>query len=198
MKEIRSVYVVGGDTLVCEMFHRAGWATVSTQQDANAFEDDLDLVCFTGGEDVTPEMYGETNQGSVGCNLSRDQEEVEVYNHYWSLAKPMVGICRGGQLLNVLNGGRMIQHLGETKSGHRRIHGFMEGAGSYEAGYVLVDHHQGMDADREHVLHIFDDDVQCTVFYPDTMTLCFQPHPEWGDEDTRILFFSLLNKYLGV
>lgn len=203
------VYVVGGDPLVCRMFLCRGWAVADEQSDLTKRRNiDLRLVCFTGGEDVSPEIYGEENQGSRGCNLSRDQEEVEVYNHYVGKV-PLVGICRGGQLLNVLNGGKMIQDLGETVSGMvyvRRWHN------DYQAtGYsLMVDHHQGMKRGytfakgqfrlgdlryQKIVQHLSPEYV---LYYPKTRSFCFQPHPEWGHEGTEGLFFELLEDYLGV
>lgn len=199
------VYVVGGDPLVCRMFLCRGWAVADEQSDLTKRRDiDLRLICFTGGEDVSPEIYGEENQGSRGCNLSRDQEEVEVYNHYVGKV-PFVGICRGGQLLNVLNGGKMIQDLGQT------ISGVVSSIPHFTADpvrEVVVDHHQGIIPAADIQPDYWFGPIKTSThpssvllyagYYSDTRSLCFQPHPEWGHKGTEDLFFELLEDYLGV
>lgn len=197
------VYVVGGDPLVCKMFLNRGWRVADEQTDMTKHEDmKLDLVCFTGGEDVSPEIYGETNQGSRGCNLSRDQEEVEVFNHYKGLGVPMVGICRGGQLLNVLNGGKMIQDLGGTISGD--VECFINWGLEEDIEWLKlrVDHHQGMVRSDCVSVHGSTHNarlgyrVDYSLFYPETKSYCFQPHPEWGHKETEDLFFDLIKEYI--
>lgn len=191
----RTVAVIGADRLVEKMFFDAGWFCVG---DGWQYSDGVDLICFTGGEDVSPHLYGEENIASH-CNEARDVFEQEVYEEFVGKV-PMVGICRGGQLLNVLNGGKMIQHIEGHHMGHHKLHFFLEGAGSYvRINDVHGDHHQGMVAsDRRFVQAIADDDNQEVIYYPKTKSLCFQPHPEWGHEGTRELFFDLLGEYLDV
>jgi len=66
-------------------------------------------VVFTGGADVSPFMYGEKKL-SVTCNDEhRDEQEKLFFERYTKV--PKVGICRGGQFLNVMNGGKMWQHV---------------------------------------------------------------------------------------
>lgn len=73
-------------------------------------EKDVDLVVFTGGEDVDPSLYGEQNTHS-SINPARDASEKKAYDLCIRESIPMVGICRGMQFLNVMNGGKMIQHV---------------------------------------------------------------------------------------
>lgn len=77
---------------------------------------DFDLVCFTGGEDVSPSLYGHTNLGSY-CSMRRDQEENLVFELAQKEGIPMTGICRGSQFLNVKCGGTMVQHLKQSHGG---------------------------------------------------------------------------------
>lgn len=195
---MKTVYIVGGDPLVETMFRGMGyrlWDPETDDYTHDSYGTTPDLICFTGGADVSPELYGHQNTGQSYTNPRRDEREVKIYNEFVGKV-PFVGICRGGQLLNVLNGGTMIQHI-EGHLGTMRIHGFLEGAGSFIAGDVLVDHHQAIvPPSREFVQHIFDDDVVCTAFFPVTRSLCFQPHPEWGHEGTRKLFFQLIEEYI--
>ena len=155
----------------------------------------VNLVVFTGGSDVSPYIYGEEPCGAVGCDPVRDEFEKSVYEAHVGRV-PMIGICRGGQLLNVLNGGKMIQHLGETISGDVED----------DVGRIMrVDHHQGMVADiyTSNLLSFYreieDDDLwpDYAIWYPETKSLCFQPHPEWGHKGTEDYFFELVSEYIG-
>jgi gamma-glutamyl-gamma-aminobutyrate hydrolase PuuD len=72
----------------------------------------FDLVFFTGGEDVTPELYEESSpKGYCYNNLDRDLQEIEL----WQLAREKgircIGICRGIQFINVMSGGKMMHHI---------------------------------------------------------------------------------------
>ncbi len=71
----------------------------------------FDLVVFSGGEDISPEIYGEKNSLSHGINSIRDNAEIGVL-HSWinSRNKPkLLGICRGHQLINCFFGGSLYQ-----------------------------------------------------------------------------------------
>lgn len=77
--------------------------------------DEFSLVLFTGGEDVTPELYDETSPKGLCYNsLSRDTQEMDVFHQALGNGILMAGICRGVQFLNVMAGGRLMHHI----SGH--------------------------------------------------------------------------------
>src|SRR3546814_10813812 len=104
------VFIVGGGAQYKAMFAKRGWEIVSDVWQA-------DLVQFTGGADVTPALYGEKNTNS-GNSPARDIEEAGYFAIARRMHKPMAGSCRGGQFLNVMCGGSMLQHV----EGHA-IHG---------------------------------------------------------------------------
>lgn len=82
---------------------------------------DFKLIQFTGGEDVTPELYGDTSPDNFCSmpNKKRDEQEAEIFNIAMKFNIPMVGICRGIQFLNVMCGGKLIHHLdGHASSQH--------------------------------------------------------------------------------
>lgn len=83
--------------------------------DVNAFMADpesFDLVLFTGGEDISPDLYGHTSpKGRCWSNKARDAFEVRVFEKAVEHGIKMTGICRGLQFLNVMAGGKMIHHL---------------------------------------------------------------------------------------
>ena len=78
------------------------------------------LVQFTGGADITPELYGDASpKRTCVSNRERDIEELKVYKLAIQNSIKMAGICRGMQFLNVMAGGKMIHDLqGHTASKH--------------------------------------------------------------------------------
>ena len=76
----------------------------------------IKLVCFTGGSDVSPELYGHENLGS-SCSKARDEREVLIFQQAQKHRIPMTGICRGSQFLNVMCGGTMVQDLKANHGG---------------------------------------------------------------------------------
>jgi gamma-glutamyl-gamma-aminobutyrate hydrolase PuuD len=68
-------------------------------------------VVFTGGADVSPEMYGEPRYYLTYPNAARDKYEMKVFKEAKKHNLPMVGICRGAQFLSVMSGGKLCQHI---------------------------------------------------------------------------------------
>lgn len=74
--------------------------------------DELDGVLFTGGHDVSPELYGVRRSGKCGIpSPERDSMEQKLFNELRKRKKSIFGICRGIQLINVLMGGTLYQDL---------------------------------------------------------------------------------------
>lgn len=160
--------------------------------------DEADIIVFNGGEDIGTSIYGENPIGrGIPYNRSaRDQHEIEVYNTYVAGPKLKVGICRGAQLLNCLNGGTLWQDV----SGHGRDHVMTILANGHRM-LCTSTHHQMMrpNWDKAVILAVsdeatykysekdaypeanFKDDHLDTeiIYYPDTHTLCIQGHPEY-------------------
>lgn len=210
----KSVFIVNGDHDYRSMFADRGWVETNVLQEA-------DLVLFTGGEDVSPSLYGERTHPRTWANANRDKHETSIYKKALELGVPMVGICRGGQFLNVMNGGKMWQHVenhGISGTHPANVTGFIGNIG------VTSTHHQMMipNNDVEHIVLITaqllgkkermgdggigiitrypgvgEEDVE-SVYYPETHSLCFQPHPEFksGEGDCRDVFFFFINNYL--
>jgi len=73
-----------------------------------------DGLVLCGGGDIDPSFYGEAPCGSMPPDLLRDKSEFFLFEKYYSAGKPIFGICRGVQLINVALGGTLIQHLKST------------------------------------------------------------------------------------
>ena len=74
---------------------------------------DCDGLLLPGGGDVEPVRYGQENRGSRGIDPERDQAELELIRLFRQLDRPILGICRGHQILNVAFGGTLIQDMPE-------------------------------------------------------------------------------------
>lgn len=115
-----------------------------------------DGLILSGGGDVDPARYGEENTACFGVDPARDEAEMRLVEAYLRAGKPILGICRGHQLLNVYFGGSLVQHLpcaekhvptGAGDSAHET----RASAGSFPAALygerfpVNSAHHQGID-----------------------------------------------------
>lgn len=86
----------------------------------------LDGLIFSGGIDIDPEQYGhERHPSTDAAQRRRDEGELALLEAALTADLPTLAICRGFQLLNVLRGGDLIQHLPETvgHEGHREVPG---------------------------------------------------------------------------
>lgn len=72
----------------------------------------VDAVLLTGGVDLHPRHYGQVPRRGLGeVDEERDAFEIALYRAARELDKPVLGICRGMQVMNVLEGGTLHQHL---------------------------------------------------------------------------------------
>jgi len=83
---------------------------------------DLDGLVLQGGSDVCPASYGEEPlKPEWSGDRVRDLYEIALFKAFTSLGKPVLGICRGLQLVNVALGGTLIQDIG-TQLPKARVH----------------------------------------------------------------------------
>lgn len=174
--------------------------------------DPFDLAVFPGGADICPILYGEPPHPTYSGNLKRDFIEIRRFKNL-PTNLPKIGICRGGQLLNVLCGGAMYQDV-DNHCGNHKV--FDLGV-SERTGYnVTSTHHQMMKpSDSGYVFlgaavstewntysktikpavynPLYHDpefpDVE-GVFYGEFNSMCFQPHPEYGHKETVQIFME--------
>lgn len=101
-----------------------GWSNLFTQLLGNSvdfefinaksdrdFPENIDIVYFDGGADVSPDFYGGKNHPTIITNPRRDNYEWKVYQYYKELPTLFAGICRGSQFLNVMRGGTLYEDL---------------------------------------------------------------------------------------
>ncbi|MDN5274930.1 MAG: peptidase [Candidatus Saccharibacteria bacterium] len=72
----------------------------------------LDGILFAGGNDINPKLYGE-EATEYTTDVSDRRDDIEMTLLKWTLRdkKPMLGICRGAQLWNALQGGSLYQNI---------------------------------------------------------------------------------------
>jgi GMP synthase-like glutamine amidotransferase len=203
---MKKVYIEYASAPYTRMFALMGYVVVSDPEQA-------DFVCFTGGADVSPILYGDAVHRTTHSDLYRDKKEKRLFDWTMKNDKPKVGICRGGQFLNVMSGGRMYQDVTNHCTPHLLVD--LESRRDY---LVSSTHHQMMmPSDKAKVLAVadirsmrawFDGQVAKSdisqkgievVYYPHTNSLCFQPHPEFDGEmyaGMHRYFQQLLDDYI--
>lgn len=122
--------------------------------------DILDALLVVGGNDVDPALYGREPHPQNGeVSPRRDSVELAVVRRALERDVPLLGICRGIQVLNVARGGTLVQHLADVMdvTPHRRSdaefgeHDVVTEPGSRlrsivgERTRVLSHHHQGIE-----------------------------------------------------
>ncbi|MBE7003195.1 MAG: gamma-glutamyl-gamma-aminobutyrate hydrolase family protein [Ruminococcaceae bacterium] len=78
---------------------------------------DCDALLLPGGADIHPGRYGQDFLGSVDVDEARDQCEWALFRLFLEKHRPILGVCRGAQLINAALGGTLHQHI----EGHSRL-----------------------------------------------------------------------------
>jgi putative glutamine amidotransferase len=116
---------------------RAGGVALMLPPDEDAIDDPdalldlLDGLILAGGADIDPDAYGsERHAETLGTVPERDTFEIALTKRAFERDLPVLGICRGMQLMNVARGGTLLQHLPESHGHHehRRNPGSFDGA----------------------------------------------------------------------
>lgn len=115
-----------------------------------------DGLLLPGGDDIDPARFGQENHGSKGVDPARDEMDFGFFARYYAMERPILGICRGHQVVNVALGGSLIQHIAttdlHTRSGDAdKIHPTRAAAGGFLAPLYGTrfaansSHHQAVD-----------------------------------------------------
>tara|TARA_R110000868_G_scaffold73832_2_gene213716 strand:+ start:114 stop:788 length:675 start_codon:yes stop_codon:yes gene_type:complete len=165
----------------------------------------VDAVVFWGGTDISPSFYNQaphkySQAGNQQVLSYRDSFEYQAMKFCLVNDIPMIGVCRGAQLLCAFAGGKLIQHcdghVGRT--GHQID--FIDEDGGVDSVYATSCHHQMMyPFDVPHEMLAWSSTKQSTfyeddkgdvdmkgkvepeiVYFPDVKGLAIQGHPEWA------------------
>jgi putative glutamine amidotransferase len=122
---IRSVSAAGGTPVL-----------LTREADAESVVERLDGLVLAGGEDVDPRRYGGVpTEFATVLDPGRDAFEVALFEAALAKGIPVLGICRGCQLINVARGGTLISHLSASTG---QAHSFYGYPGSHRPQTVEV------------------------------------------------------------
>lgn len=152
----------------------------------------FDGMLLPGGGDIDPARYHRANTDSVGIDEALDEMQFSALDAFVKAEKPVLGICRGHQLVNVYFGGTLIQHLDQAPDHSRgdgsedKVHDTAAVPGSalhrlYGPRFAVNSlHHQGVDAVGKGLLVIqrADDGVIEGMAHETLPILTVQWHPE--------------------
>lgn len=163
-----------------------------------------DGLLIPGGGDINPARYGQENRGSTMVIDALDKLQFSILDDFVKSGKPVFGICRGHQVINVYFGGTMIQHL-PTSFRHARkledpdkVHRCIAKEGSWLAELYGTEfshnsaHHQAVDRLGENLVvdsHCLEDGIIESMHHELLPIYSVQWHPErmcldWEREDT--------------
>ena len=179
-------------------------------EDLQQLAGQTDGFLFTGGHDVSPALYHETAHPECCCCCpERDRLESDLYRIAREKEKPILGICRGIQMINVLEGGTLWQDLPTQHPSAIDHHGkppydvpvhevtVMEGTPLYElcGKHMAVNsyHHQAIRvlAPGLKAMAVAEDGIIEAVYAPGTFLWAVQFHPEFSyrkDKNCRRIF----------
>lgn len=106
------------DPAYTEFIKRAGGVPLIAPiaGDAKTVLERADGLLLTGGDDIDPQMYGETNEGdSKNVDPDIDRWELDLIEEARARRMPVLGICRGMQFLSVACGGRLEQEVAKLQ-----------------------------------------------------------------------------------
>jgi gamma-glutamyl-gamma-aminobutyrate hydrolase PuuD len=200
------VHIIQSDDAYDALYDKYGFTLVNSIEDA-------DIIQFTGGADVSPDLYGQEKHPTTFTQRQRDFEDLEAYTRAQGLDKICVGICRGGQFLNIMCGGAMWQDVDGHATGktHEAYDTRLK-----ESLHVTSTHHQMMIPRQYYGVPFL---VACettkkervsfegvlirnteelldieAIYYPEKKVMCYQPHPEYlPDSDMARHFFKSLD-----
>lgn len=166
----------------------------------------FDLLVLTGGSDINSELYKEKPKYCGWFDDKRDSIEIQAVKEAGD-GIMKAGICRGAQLLNVLNGGTLWQDVNNHSGQHMSVdlrtgkqlilssahHQMMRPVGDFEL-IATARRATRYRAEKE-VIEGSQEDPE-VIWFPKTKSLCFQAHPEFGPNECTEYFFNLIDEKL--
>jgi putative glutamine amidotransferase len=191
-----------------ESVERAGGRAIVVPPSEEAIDETLDIldgIIFSGGIDIDPSRYGaERHPSTDPTQAQRDAGELRLLEAALDRDLPTLAICRGFQLLNVLRGGDLVQHLPEHvgHEGHRETLGVfsehpvevregtrLESILGPRHGAVRSSHHQGVGRVGEGLVEsAFAEDGSLEAIEDPSKRFALGVlwHPEMEDDDKRL------------
>ena len=199
-----------------EAFEKAGAITLLiarvADDEVGAVLDRVDGLVLTGGGDIGPDQYAQQNTDSINIDAAADRRDVALLRGAKERDMPVLGICRGHQVVNVALGGDMLQHV---LSNDHAIHpAFSDSPEERNSKRHLVEigpdsrlasvygaterkvnslHHQSISSVAEGMRAVAwapDGHIEAIESTTDWPVLCVQWHPEMLHEEAEARLFS--------
>lgn len=168
---------------------------------------EFDALLLPGGGDITPAFFGQKNHGSRNIDTELDITQLQALDLFCKWKKPVFGICKGMQIINVYFGGTIIQHIKESEhhawDNGDKTHLTTALSDSYLASlysehfYTNSAHHQAIGTLGRHlrIIQTSDDGIAEAIIHNKLPIFGVQWHPERIPADVldgkKILSFFL-------
>ena len=165
--------------------------------------EDCDALLLAGGGDLEPWRYGQEDRGSRGLDPQRDQEELALLERFAAAGKPVLGVCRGLQTINVCFGGTLLQDIPDHSAveGKDRLHAVRTAPSVFRELYgpsltVNSAHHQAVDRLGAGLLAVqwSEDGIVEALVHQSLPVWAVQWHPERLGETGARLFAAFLSR----
>ena len=184
--------------------------TTSAQVPSELTEDGVLLL--HGGADISPSIYKQRSNAMCFASNSpskRDADEMELVKKAQRMGIPIIGICRGAQLLCAMDGGYLMQHIEGHVGGYHPVidtetkqeyisnscHHQMMVPSKYSK--ILAEHKESTRGVDEANIEIDIPSVPEIVYFPRMNAIGIQGHPEWM-QNSRFTKYcaNLIQEYL--
>lgn len=147
-------------------------------------------LLLPGGSDIEPSLFHQTNKGSRNIDFELDRIQLALLSQFVMAGKPVLGICKGLQIINVYFGGDILQDL-PTAALHAwnkadMVHTTISSQGSFieklYGKHVVTNsaHHQGAGVLGKHIqaVQLAEDHVIEAICHTELPIIALQWHPE--------------------